>query len=87
MNVPTLYLISRKLSVEQIDDIRAALSITPLSAVVTPDIRDEKLAAEFGGEVTLLNHPIAILADFDEPLIAVNSDGSLCPVPIPSSKS
>ncbi len=84
MSSPKLYLISRKLTTEQIDNIRAALSITPLAAVVTPDIRDSQIANEFG-TATDLQRPIAILADFDEPLTAVNSDGSLCPLLLPSN--
>lgn len=80
MNCPKLYLISRKLTAEQIEEIKRQLTITPLAAVVTPDIRDEKLAHEFCESASALASPIAILADFEEPLTAVNEDGSLCPV-------
>ena len=76
---PKLYLISRKLTAEQIEEIKRQLSLTPLAAVVTPDIRDSQIANEFG-TATPLASPIAILADFEEPLTAVNEDGSLCPV-------
>jgi hypothetical protein len=74
---PKLYLIGRGLTDEQVERVRQALAITPLDAVVVSDPRDAELAKQYCDTVTALSRPIAILADFDAPLTAVNSDGSL----------
>ena len=75
---PKVYLISRTLTDEQRERIQTALSITPLSAVVVADPRDVAMGMEFCQAATVLQRPIAILAEFDFPLTAVNEDGSLC---------
>ena len=80
MQTPKVYLISRKLTEEQRDQIKAALSITPLQAVIATDPRDTVTAFEFCDKVEVLHRPIAVYADFDSPLTAVNEDGSLCPL-------
>lgn len=78
---PKIYLISRKLTAEQLERVQQALSITPLAAVVVTDTRDLALAKQFSENAGIIHDPIAILADFEEPLIALNEDGSLCRVP------
>jgi hypothetical protein len=80
MQTPKVYLISRNLTDEQRDQVKAALSITPLDTVICPDLRDTEAAHEFAPNYSILARPIAILADFDSPLTAVNEDGSLCPL-------
>lgn len=80
MQTPKVYLISRRLTDEQRDIIKSALGITPLHAIIIADPRDSRLAAEFCEAVSTLQQPIAILADFDSPLTALNEDGSLCPL-------
>lgn len=77
---PKIYLISRKATEEQVARIKDALGITPLAAVVAADPRDVLKASEFCSTAEVLHRPIAILADFDTPLTAVNEDGSLCPL-------
>ena len=77
MSTPKVYLISRKMTDEQRDKAKAALSLTPLQAVVAADPRDVQTAQEFCNVSQVLNRPIAVYADFDVPLTAVNEDGSL----------
>ena len=77
---PKVYLISRNLTDEQLQRVQEALSITPLDAVVCPDIRDMQTAQQFAQCSAQLARPIAIFADFDVPLTAVQEDGSLCPL-------
>lgn len=77
---PKVYLISRNLTDEQRDVVQAALSITPLSAIVVADARDVLKALELCSKAEVLKQPIAILADFENILTAVNEDGSLCPL-------
>jgi hypothetical protein len=78
--IPKIYLISRSLTPEQLERVRRALSITPLAAVVVADARDLGFAKQFSENTGLIHDPIAILADFDEPLTALNEDGSICQV-------
>jgi len=78
--IPKLYLIGRGLTEEQVERVRQALAVTPLDALVVSDPRDAELAKQYCETVTALSRPIAILADFDAPLTAVNEDGSLCPL-------
>jgi hypothetical protein len=80
MQTPKVYLISRTLTDEQADQVRAALGITPLAAVVIADPRDAEKATKFCDNIESLRQPIAIMADFAVPLTAVNEDGSLCPL-------
>jgi hypothetical protein len=80
VTAPTIYLISRTLTEEQINKVREALFITPLAAVVICDPRDADLAKNFSDTVTSLQQPIAVVADFDTPLTAVDENGSLCPL-------
>lgn len=77
---PKIYLIKRNLSPEERDLVAAALRITPLDAIIPADLRDIDQAKEFSEAVANLQRPIAILADFETPLTAVNEDGSLCPL-------
>ena len=78
MQTPKVYLISRKLTDEQREQAKAVLSITPLDCVICLDVRDLQTAQQFAAVSSQLARPIAILADFDSPLTAVNEDGSLC---------
>lgn len=80
MQIPKVYLISRNLTAEQKSAAQAALALTPLAAIITPDIRDSQIAKEYCETVAPLDQPIAILADFEEPLTALNPDGTKCPV-------
>lgn len=80
MNQPPVYLISRRLTPEQIEAVKAALLITPLSAVVICDARDAAFAKNFADDVTTLQRPIAIVADFESPITAVDETGALCPL-------
>ena len=84
--IPKIYLIDRRLTPEQKELVQAALAIHPLDAIIYTDRRDEGMAAEYSEKKFELHRPIAILAEFDSPLTAVNEDGSLCQVPLPSSK-
>ena len=79
MNSPKVYLISRKLTTDQFERIVSALKITPLSAAVVCDPRDVELAKQFCETAQTLQRPIAIVAEFDFPFLALNEDGSLCP--------
>lgn len=74
---PKVYLISSKLSEEQILRIQNALSITPVDVVVATAPHLGDLARKFSEDVTGLNRPIAIVADFEVPLTALNEDGSV----------
>lgn len=87
MNQPPVYLISSKLSPEQIEQVKSLLLITPLAAVIICDPRDAVLAHNFCDIVSNLRQPIALVADFEVPLTAVDENGSLCPLQLPSSKS
>jgi hypothetical protein len=77
---PKVYLVKRGLTTEQTEKIQAALSITPLSAIVVTDPRDVNTAMELCDRAEVLHRPIAIFADFENLLTAINEDGSLCPV-------
>ena len=77
---PKLYLIGRGLTEEQVERVRQALAVTPLDALIVSDPRDADTAKQYCETITALSRPIAILADFDAPLTAVNEDGSLCPL-------
>jgi hypothetical protein len=74
---PSIYLISKNLTEEQIQAIVDALSITPLDLVLVTSAQDVPLAKRFSETVTGLHRPIAILADFEKPLTAVTEDGTL----------
>lgn len=80
MLIPKVYLISRNLTDEQKQAVQSALALTPLAAIITPDIRDLQIAKEYCETVSALEQPVAILADFDLPLTALNPDGTKCPV-------
>lgn len=80
MKIPTVYLVSRRLSPEQIQQAREALQITPLAAAVICDPRDADFAKQFSDSVTTLQQPIVIVADFEAPLTAVDENGKLCPL-------
>lgn len=84
---PSVYFISRNLTPEQIQSIREMLLCTPLAAVIVCDPRDAEVAANFSDVTSFLPRPIAIVADFPDPLTAVNPDGSLCPLLKPSKQS
>lgn len=77
---PKIYLISRNLTQEQVSKIREALSITPLQTIIVADARDVDGARPFCEAVTGLSEPIAIFADFENPLTALSLDGTLCPI-------
>jgi hypothetical protein len=81
---PKIYLVSRDITPEQRDEVLRALSITPLAAVIVADPRDINQAIELCRTAEVLHQPIAILAGFENPLTAVNEDGSLCPLLSPS---
>jgi hypothetical protein len=83
MNQPTVYLISKRLTPDQVEAVKATLLITPLSCVVICDPRDAALAHNFSDTVSNLKQPIALVADFDEPLTALDETGSLCPLQLP----
>jgi hypothetical protein len=55
MQTPKVYLISRNLTDEQRDQVKAALGITPLQAVIATDPRDSVLAREFCESVSSYN--------------------------------
>ena len=80
MSTPKVYLIKRGLKNEEMAAVLSALSIHPLDAVIYADVRDGAEAQEYAEKTFELHRPIAILADFDAPLTAINDDGSLCPV-------
>jgi len=77
VNQPTVYLISKRLTDEQIEAVKAALVITPLSCVVICDPRDAAFAHNFSDTVSNLQRPIALVADFEQPLTAITETGSL----------
>ncbi len=72
--IPKIYLISRE---ADLDSLKASLHLTPLSAIVVADPRDLQKAMELCPTAEVLSRPIGIFADFEEPLTAVNDDGSL----------
>jgi hypothetical protein len=77
MQIPTIYLISKRLTPEQIESVKAALLITPLSCVVICDPRDASFAHNFSDTVSNLKQPIALVADFESPLTAIDENGTL----------
>lgn len=87
MNQPSVYFISSSLSSEDIDKVRAALQLTPLAAVIICNPRDTDFARQITDHVSYLKQPIAIVADFAVPLTAVDEDGRLCPLLLPSNPS
>jgi hypothetical protein len=80
MNTQKVFLIKRDLTDEQKEQVQAALSITPLAALVVTDPRDVLNALSFCQTAQVLNHPVGVLADFENILTAINEDGSLCPL-------
>lgn len=80
MQTPTIYLVSSRLTAEQADLIAQAFRITPLSAVIISDPRHAELAKLFSETVSTLKQPIALVADFETPLTAIDENGSLCPL-------
>lgn len=81
MNQPPVYLISRRADPDQ---IRQVLAITPLAAVIICDPRDADFAKQFFDTVSYLQQPIAVVADFSDPLTAIDENGRLCPLLSPS---
>jgi hypothetical protein len=73
---PLVYLISRQLTQDQTQKVIDALSLTPVDVVIAAP-QDVERARNFCEQVTGLHKPIAIVADFDHPLTAVERDGSL----------
>lgn len=78
MNTPKVYLLSRTLTDEQKEQVQLALSITPLAAIIVTDPRDLPLALSICDKAQVLHHPVAVLAEFENPLTAIAEDGSLC---------
>jgi hypothetical protein len=74
---PKVYLISSKVSEEQIQKIQDALSLTPVDVVISTAPQLGDFCRKFSEAVTGLNRPIAIVADFEAPLTALNEDGSV----------
>lgn len=82
MNPPPVYLVSSKLSLEQIEQVKRLLLITPLSAVIICNPRDAALAHNFCDIVSTLRQPIAIVADFETPLTALTENGTFVSDPL-----
>lgn len=75
LKLPRIYLIKR--SAVQDEAVQHALDINPVSAILAANAQDGE-AAEVLGPVNLLHGaPIAIVAEFDHPLAAINEDGSV----------
>lgn len=74
---PTIYLISRSLTEDQSQAVADQLSLTPIDVCIVSSAADVNLAKRFSEMVTGLHRPIAIIADFEKPLTAINEDGSL----------
>lgn len=63
---PTVYLVRRGLTSEQIERLRSYLSITPVGAVLITDLGDIEYARQISEEKpTVLSRPIVIVGDFD----------------------
>lgn len=81
IKLPRIYLIKR--SAVRDEAVQHALDITPVCAVLAPSSDALNDAEHMGDTHTLLNGaPIAIVADFEHPLSAINEDGSVtivCP--------
>ena len=75
--LPKIFLISRTLTEEQIEQIKQALFVTPVDVVVVGAPQDTPVAKHFSEAVTGLDRPIAIVADFESPLSAVLEDGKV----------
>jgi hypothetical protein len=75
--IPKFYLISTKLTPEQIESAVKALSITPIDMALIARAQDVETARHFSEKVTGLHRPIAIVADFECLLSAVLEDGKL----------
>lgn len=73
---PLVYLINRSISPEQIQQVVAALDATPVDVIIAAPADVEK-ARSITPQVTGLHRPIAIMADFEHPLQAVQRDGSV----------
>ena len=88
IRLPRIYLVNRNAAQEEF--VQHALDINPPSQalVVTPG--DAQVVTALGEVHVLSGAPIAIVAEFDHPLSAINEDGSVtivCPAPEQSSKS
>lgn len=64
-NPPTVYLINRGLTDEQIEQLKDYLAITPLAAVLVTKLSDLDYARKITGEhAAVLSRPIAVIGDF-----------------------
>lgn len=67
MRPPTVYLLPRNLTDEQIEVLRDYLAITPLEAVLVTNLADIEYAAKITSHhATALTRPIGIVGDFEE---------------------
>lgn len=73
---PLVYLINRNISDENLQKVIAALEATPVDVIIAAAADVEK-ARNITSQVTGLHKPIAIMADFEHPLQAVQRDGSV----------
>lgn len=73
---PLVYLIDRKLSPEDLLKVVNSLSATPVDVIIAAP-QDVDKARQITDQVTGLHRPIAVMADFSQPLQAVQRDGSV----------
>ena len=77
MAEPKLYLISSRLTPEQVERAKSILDFTPIQGVIAMKPEDVIKAQEFCPAVIGLQQPMAILADFPGDLAVINDDGSV----------
>jgi hypothetical protein len=88
MTLPIIYLIRRD-AVDS-DAVKDVVRITPLSAALAASPADAEAARKITDQEILgaRGAPLAIVANFEHPVVAVHDDGSveiLCPAPSQSN--
>jgi hypothetical protein len=80
MNVPKFFLVSSRCTEAQIEKAREAFDLTPVDVALVARPQDVELARKITEQVTGLHRPVAIVADFENPLTIIMEDGSVVAV-------
>lgn len=80
MTVPKFFLISSRATEAEMAGILKVLSFTPVEMALVSRPQDVEKAKQITEHVSGLHRPIAIIADFVEPLTVVTDEGTLLSV-------
>jgi hypothetical protein len=78
--LPKFFLVSSRCTEAQIESAQKAFALTPVDVALVARAHDVELARKVTEQVTGIHRPIAIVADFENPLTIVMDDGSVVAV-------